>query len=177
MAERNPATHRSGHDRGGSQGIQELAGIFQSTLAECERCVSYFQGEGEISWEGTRMDVDSVPYQIGIPERVAKRVLADGECDGCHASLDGMFEVWVRPTSEIELRARVDRVRRRYAPRLKEFEEFLAKHPSLGGTHTVGRELTRPWDAFRRLLSMATGTAALGSLKAYPPSLTSERQH
>ena len=114
------------------KGFKSWQDYFNRHIAQCENCAPYFQGEGQMSAEGERTDLVDVPHEIGIPDRISKRVLSNAECDGCHTRVVEMIDVWVRPTLEVEYLSRFQRARQRYRPRLQKFEKLLTRHPFLG---------------------------------------------
>jgi hypothetical protein len=124
-------------------GFKSWQDYFDSHIAECENCAPYMQGEGQMSVEGEEADLDDLPHSIGVPERLAERVVANGTCDGCRSSLDGMMTVWIRTTDEVEFHRDVERATRKYGPKLREFQAYLERHPSLGAGHPVGRALVK----------------------------------
>ena len=125
------------------KGFKSWQQYFDRHVAECEDCAPYFQGEGQMSAEGREIEVDSLPYEIGIPERLAGMVLKNGRCDGCGSRVGEMINVWARPTSEVEFRALVDRAIARHGKRIDQFREFLTRHPYLGASHPTGRVIMR----------------------------------
>lgn len=116
---------------------------FDRHVAECEDCAPYFQGDGQMSAEGQETEVESLPYEIGIPVRFARRVIENGRCDGCGAAVGEMINVWARPTSEAKFRALVERAIARHGKRISHFHEFLKQHPYLGASHPTGRMIMR----------------------------------
>jgi hypothetical protein len=136
------------------KGFRSWQNWFDRHIAECENCAPYFQGEGQMSAEGSEADLDEVPVSIDVPERLAERVIANGTCDGCKSSLDGQTKVWVRSSEEVEFLRDVERATEKHGPRLREFNAYLEKHPSLGAGHAVGRALVR---AVRGLAPISVG--------------------
>jgi hypothetical protein len=112
-------------------------------IAECGDCAPYFQGEGQMSAEGTETDVSWLPLELGLPDRLADRLIENARCDNCGNDISEMMQVWVRPTSEVEFRAKVDRAIGRHGKRINEFRDFLTKHPYLGAKHPMGRAIIR----------------------------------
>lgn len=124
-------------------GFKSWQDWFDSHIAECEYCAPIIQGEGQMSVEGEESDLDELPYSLGVPERLWEKVISDGRCQGCKASVDGMINVWIRRSSEVEFQRKVEGIIRRRGPRLKEFRDVLVKHPYLGASHPTGRALIR----------------------------------
>src|SRR5687768_6346510 len=112
-------------------------------IAECGDCADYYQGDGQMSFEGKETDVSWLALELGLPDRMSKRLIANARCDGCGNSISDMMHVWVRPTSEVEFRAQVERAIGRHGKRIKEFKDFLTKHPYLGASHPTGRAIIR----------------------------------
>lgn len=110
-------------------------------IAECGDCAPYFQGDGQMSIEGKETEVSWLALELGLPDRVSKRLIKNARCDGCGNSISEMWEVFVRPTREVEFRAAVDRAIAKHRPRIDEFREFLTKHPYLGASDKTGRLL------------------------------------
>jgi hypothetical protein len=73
------------------KGFKSWQQYFDRHIAECEDCAPYFQGEGQMSAEGTETEVDSLPHEIGIPERLARTIVTNGRCDGCGSSVSEMM--------------------------------------------------------------------------------------
>ena len=74
-------------------------------IAECGDCAPYFQGDGQMSIEGKETEVSWLALELGLPDRVSKRLIENARCDGCGNSISEMWEVFVRPTREVEFRA------------------------------------------------------------------------
>jgi hypothetical protein len=124
-------------------GFRSWQDWFDTHIAECENCAPYLQGEGQMSVEGEESDLGELPYSLGVPERLWKKVIEDGTCQGCKSSVDGMINVWTRSSSEVEFQRKVQGIIRRRGPKLEEFRDFLVKHPYLGASHATGRGLMR----------------------------------
>lgn len=112
-------------------------------IAQCGDCADYYQGDGQFSIEGKATDVSWLGLELGLPDGRSEQLIANARCDGCGNSISDMWEVFVRPTHEVEFRAAVDRAITKHRPRIDEFREFLTKHPFLGAQEKTGRLLTR----------------------------------
>lgn len=112
-------------------------------IAECADCAPYFQGEGHRSIEGQSTEVSWLGLELGLPDRMSERLIENARCDGCGSSVSDMWEVFVRPTHEVEFRATVQRAIAKHRPRIDAFKDFISKHPYLGATDKTGRLLMR----------------------------------
>jgi hypothetical protein len=51
-------------------------------IAECGACADYYQGDGQMSFEGKETDVSWLALELGLPDRMSKRLIENARCDG-----------------------------------------------------------------------------------------------
>lgn len=119
--------------------LESFASEVQAVLSSCELEQPY--DEGGVVWINPHEPLGDVMADAGVPDECREEVAERVRCPSCGGHHELWEEVGVKSQGELRYESLMDEWYEKYAIRLNEFHDFLAKYPYLGVAHELGKEL------------------------------------
>ncbi len=132
----------------------------QREIAFCQYCQPHEAGR-RVWRYGLPLKISELLYRLGVPESDHEFVAESLECNNCGTLLNLAATIGVKLQSEREWEQLWRKWDAQFAPRFRDFHDFLADYPSLGLQHRMGRQFFKALgDLSRHEIAMATVYAA-----------------
>lgn len=132
----------------------------QREIAFCQYCQP--TEAGRRVWRyGLPLKISELLYRLGVPESDHEFVAESLECNNCGTLLNLAATIGVKSQGEREWEQLWRKWEAQFAPRFRDFHDFLADYPSLGLQHRLGRQFFKALgDLPRHEIAPATFYAA-----------------
>lgn len=111
----------------------------QREIAFCQYCQPTEAGR-RVWRNGLPLKISDLLYRLGVPELDQEYVAESLECNNCGMLLNLAATIGVKSQSEREWEQLWQKWEAQFAPRFRDFHDFLADYPSLGLQHRMGRQ-------------------------------------
>ena len=159
--------------------IEAWTARIQPSVAYCTHCQP--KDEGEVLWVlGNKISVGDLLADFRVPEDIQDTVAEGLVCNWCgEGEFSTYDDIGLLTAEEKAYNKRHRALTEKYAPKIRQFGDFLSQYPYLGGAHPLGREIRRmvakykatriepaTWWRARR----AEGAVRFGARDMRPPS-------
>ncbi len=96
---------------------------------------------GEVVWIDQHQSMGELLWNIGVPENCQEAVAEQVTCPCCNSTFALCEQIAYKSDDEHDTDQRMQKWYEGYAEQFEDFYEFIQKHPYLGATHSIGKEI------------------------------------